>query len=476
MMMDNMLAHDPLLRTLGYVADENDVLLYVVGGYVRDRLLGKKVKDIDFVVLGDGPAFAQRVAKCLHTTNFTVYRAFGTAMVHWEDYILEFVGARSESYRGNSRKPQVQSADLMSDLSRRDFTINAIAVSLNNASYGQVIDPFHGVEDLGQKRIKTPLDPEKTFFDDPLRIMRAIRFATQLHFDIDASVKAGLTAVKDRLQIISQERITDEFFKILGSPKPSIGFHLMNETGVLDIILPEIVALKGVDQIAHFRHKDVFHHTIRVIDNVAKASHKLELRLVALFHDVAKPLTKEFKSGQGWTFHGHDEQGARMMEEIGRRMKFSTEMIRYAQKLIRLHLRPINLAEEEVTDSAIRRLLVDAGEEIDDLILFCKADITSKNPRRVAQHLTNFDTVVRRIAEVEEKDRLRHFQPPIRGDEIMRVCGIPPGPLVGRIKSSIEEAILNGEIPNEYEAAYQYLLQIKARFCQRQNDRLLDQT
>ncbi len=452
---------EKLFKTIGQVADEDDIKVYVVGGYVRDALLGKSSKDLDFVVVGDGPSFAKKVARRLNASQVAIYKKFGTAMIVYHNQVLEFVGARAESYRGDSRKPTVQSADLMADLSRRDFTINAMAVSLNNANFGEIVDPYHGQTDLQNKIIRTPLKPEKTFFDDPLRIMRAIRFACQLQFEMDKTTKAGLQKEATRLKIISQERITDELMKILASQKPSIGFHLMDETGVLELILPEIAAMKGVEEINGYRHKDVLYHTLKVIDNVAAVSSDIRLRFLALYHDVAKPPTKQFKPGIGWTFHGHDDLGARMMKGIGRRLRISNELLHYTQKMIRLHLRPIHLAEEGVTDSAIRRLLFLAGDDVDDLMTFCRADITSGNPKRVAKHLANFDYVVERMLEVEEKDRLRQFQPPVRGDEIMQTYGLPPGPLVGKIKKAIEEAILEGTIPNEHDAAFEFMLKIK---------------
>jgi poly(A) polymerase len=450
-----------ILRTIGEIGDRANIPVFVVGGYVRDRFLGRSGKDIDFVVLGDGPAFAQMVAHQLSRSNCTVYAKFGTAMVNHRGYVLEFVGARKESYRGDSRNPDVEQADLDTDLARRDFTINAMAVSLNREEYGRLIDPFQGLQDLQQGLIRTPLQAEKTFFDDPLRIMRAIRFACLFHFQIDAATKAGLTTEAQRLHIISQERITDELLKILAAKKPSLGFRLMDETGVLPLVMPEIANLRGVDQIGHFRHKDVFDHTLQVLDNVARVSDDIKLRLVALYHDVAKPQTKEFKAGIGWSFHGHEELGARMMTGIGKRLRLPHDTIEYVQKLIRLHLRPIHLAEEGVTDSAIRRLIFQAGAEMDDLIALCRADITSSNAKRVVQHLANFDYVVQRMQEVEERDQLRQFQPPVRGDEIMSVLTLQPGPLVGKIKTAIEEAILNGIIPNEHDAAFAYMMHIK---------------
>ncbi len=452
----------PLLKKIGAIADANGFAAFTVGGYVRDLYLNRPSKDIDIVVVGDGPRFAEILASGLRAPECTIFKKFGTAMIKHRGKIIEVVGARSESYRGDSRKPEVMGADLATDLARRDFTINAMAIGLNQERYGEVIDPFHGLDDLAAGIIRTPLPPQKTFFDDPLRIMRAIRFAAQLHFVIAEDTMQALHDERERLSIISQERITDELTKIVASDKPSYGFKLMDETGVLELILPEITALKGVDQIAGYRHKDVFEHTLKVLDNVARESGPLELRWAALFHDVAKPQTKEFKQGLGWTFHGHEEIGARMMTAIGKRLRLSQEVIAYVQKLIRLHLRPIHLAEEGVTASAIRRLIFQGGQELDDLILLCRADITSGNPKRVAKHLHNFDVVVQRMQEVEEKDSLRQFQPPVRGEEIMATLNLQPGPLVGKIKKAIEEAILNGDIANDHDAAFEYMMHIKS--------------
>ena len=451
-----------LFRKLGRTADELKVDLYIVGGYVRDRYLGRpNDKDIDFVVVGDGPEFAKKAADSLGAKKVAVYKQFGTAMIRYREYTLEFVGARKESYRGDSRNPNVESADLQSDLTRRDFTINAMAISLNRDRYGELVDPFHGQEDLKSGMLQTPLDPVQTFYDDPLRIMRAVRFATQLNFDIDEKTRQALSSETHRLEIISQERITDELLKIILAKKPSAGFLLMDESGILDVVLPEIAKLKGVDQVGKHRHKDVFYHTLQVLDNLAHKSDKLELRIAALYHDVAKPATKAYDDIAGWTFHGHEEVGARMFRGIGRRLKLSNETISYVMKLIRLHLRPIHLSEDGVTDSAIRRLIFKAGDDIDDLLMLCRADITSGNPKRVRKHLANFDYVEQRVAEVEEKDRLRNFQPPVRGDEIMEVLNLTPGPSVGKIKNAIEEAILNGDIPNEHDAAFDYMMRVK---------------
>ncbi|HEX9653547.1 MAG TPA: CCA tRNA nucleotidyltransferase [bacterium] len=447
-----------LLKKIGALADQAGCEVYAVGGYVRDQLLGKESKDIDFVVVGDGPGFARTVAKRLHTKRITLYEKFGTALVEYDGYRLEFVGARKESYRGDSRKPEVAPADLPTDLSRRDFTINALALSLNQRSFGEVLDPFNGMNDLRNKNIRTPLEPIITFNDDPLRIMRAIRFATQLDFTIEPNTRNGIVKTAERLGIISQERITDELLKILAAPKPAIGFLLMEETGVLKFVFPELLELKGIEQIDGHHHKDVFLHTLQVLDNLAEVSDNLNLRYTALVHDIAKPRTKEFKPGKGWTFHNHEEVGARLLPVIGRRLRLPNDMTKYAQLLTRLHLRPIALTEEDVTDSAYRRLLVHAGGHLDDLLTLCRADITSQNPKRVKQHLQNFDFVVGRLKEVEEKDRMAAFQSPVRGDEIMRVCGLEPGPQVGKLKKMIEEAILEGQIPNEHDAALEYLL------------------
>jgi len=458
---DRIIPRHRIVRRIGELAEREGLEVYAVGGYVRDLLLGKPSKDIDFVVVGDAIAFARRAARMLGVRSVVVYPKFGTASVPYRDYKLEFVTARTERYHEDSRKPEVQASTLEADLARRDFTINALALGIRQSDFGRIIDPFGGREDLRAGIIRTPLDPVVTFHDDPLRILRAIRFATQLQFTIEPKTKEAIRTERERLRIVSQERITDELLKILAAPKPSIGFYLMAETGVLEIVLPEIAAMRGVEQIGPYHHKDVFEHTMKVLDRIAAVSDSLPLRYAALMHDVAKPRTKAFKEGVGWTFHGHDEIGARMIRGISRRLRLPNEMSRFAEKLTRLHLRPIALVEEGVTDSAIRRLLVQAGDDLEALLTLCRADITSRNPKRVRQHLANFDRLVQRMREVEEKDRMRAFQSPVRGDVIMQVCGIPPGPLVGKLKKMIEEAILDGRIPNEYDAAFQYLLEIK---------------
>jgi poly(A) polymerase len=469
----------PLLVAVGSVAEKLGVKAFVVGGFVRDQLLGRKSKDLDIVVLGDGIEFAKRFAQFVGKGKVVTYDRFGTAML---DFVaasqttevagsssdsgiekIEFITARKESYSRDSRKPDVEVGTLEDDLSRRDFTINAIAASVTQDGRGELVDPFRGREDLEKGIIRTPLDPEKTFDDDPLRLLRAIRFAAQLGFEIEKKVLAAISRRKERLSIVSQERITDEFMKILGSPKPSVGFKLMYETGVMRIVFPEIDDMAGVEQRDEYHHKDVFRHTLKVVDNIAEVSNNLWLRFAALVHDIAKPRTKAFREGIGWTFHGHDEIGARMMKGIFQRMRLPFDRLEYVEKLVRLHLRPMAVVDESVTDSAVRRLLFEAGEEIDDLMMLCRADITSKNPQLVQQFTRNYDIVSKKMKEVEEKDRLRAFQPPVRGDEIMRVCNLQPGPLVGKLKKMIEEAILEGIIPNEHDPALEYLLKVKGK-------------
>ncbi|MFQ5627319.1 MAG: CCA tRNA nucleotidyltransferase [bacterium] len=454
------LADENILCRIGAIAQESGERVYVVGGFVRDHFLAKNVKDLDFVVEGDGIKFARTVAKSLRTRDVAVYKKFGTALVRCDGYALEFVGARKESYRGDSRKPDIEPADLLSDLARRDFTINAMAISLNKDDFLALLDPFDGKKDIEGGLLRTPLAPETTFHDDPLRILRGIRFATQLQFRLHDETLQAMAEMHDRLEIISQERMTDEILKIIAAPAPSIGFMLMDKTGVMELLFPEFVALKGVDERDGHFHKDVFYHTLKVLDNVAAVTENIPLRLAAIFHDIAKPRTKEFVDGKGWSFHGHDEIGARMLPAIFRRLRLPNDWLKYVQKLTRLHLRPIALTEEDCTDSAYRRLLFQASDDLEDLLTLCRADITSRNKERRRQHLQNFDFVVKRLNEVEAKDKMRAFQSPVRGEEIMRVLDIKPGPLVGKIKSQIEEAIIDAEIPNEYEAAKEYLLEI----------------
>jgi poly(A) polymerase len=451
----------PLLETIGRVADREAVEAYVVGGYVRDLLLGLDDKDIDVLVIGDGVQFARTFAHELGVASVVTFERFGTAMVPYGNGKVEFVTARSESYSTDSRKPRVTTGTLEDDLLRRDFTVNAIAVSLNRDRHGELHDPFMGRQDLQRRLLRTPLDPVKTFDDDPLRIMRAFRFASQLEFTIDPLALGAISEMKGRLSIVSQERVSDEFLKILKTSQPSTGLRLMHEAGVMEIVFPELAQMAGVDQRRDHHHKDVFLHTCIVVDNIAQTTDNVWLRFAALVHDIAKPRTKAFKEGIGWTFHGHEELGARMMKGIFKKLKLPMEPLPYVEKLVRLHLRPMVLVDDGVTDSAVRRLVFEAGNDIDDLMKLCRADITSKNPKLVERYLRNYDIVMKKIVEVEERDRLRNWQPPVKGDEIMVVCDLPPGRNVGMLKHAIEEAILDGKIPNDHDAALQYLLDIK---------------
>ena len=448
-----------VFKEVGAVADALKLETYVVGGYVRDLLLNRTSKDIDFVCVGSGIVLAQKVAKSLGV-NVAVFKNFGTAQIVYQDLELEFVGARKESYRNDSRKPIVEDGTLEDDQLRRDFTINALAISLNNDTYGNLIDPFDGRGDMKKKIIRTPLDPVVTFSDDPLRMMRAIRFASQLNYDIEASAFEAITKQAERLKIVSQERITDELNKIICSPIPSYGFKLLFHSGLLKQFFPELVALYGVEYVGSRAHKDNFFHTLQVLDNVAKVSNDLWLRWAAILHDIAKPATKRYDKIHGWTFHGHEDRGARMTPGIFKRLKLPlNDRMEFVQKLVRLHLRPIPLSKE-VTDSAIRRLLFDAGDDIDALMTLCRADITSKNYDKVSRFLKNFDLVEQKIKEVEEKDHIRNFQPPVTGDEIMQLYKLPPGRIIGEIKEQIKEAILDGVIRNDKEEAMKLLAKI----------------
>lgn len=458
MLIENL---HPTLTAIGQVADELSMEAYVVGGYVRDKILGKEVNDIDIVVVGNGVEFAKAAADRFGKKKIVTFEKFGTAMLQLGESKFEFVGARKESYSQDSRNPVVESGTLFDDVSRRDFTINSLAVSINSQTFGQLVDHCNGAEDIQRKIIRTPLDPLHTFNDDPLRIMRAVRFASQLGFEIERQTLDAIPLMKNRLSIISQERITDEFVKILGSAKPSIGLRLLFDTGILSIIFPELAEMAGVDQRQDHHHKDVFLHTCQVVDNISQNTGNIYLRFAALLHDIAKPKTKKFVEDTGWTFHGHEEIGARMVKHIFRKLKLPLDHVPYVEKIVRLHQRPMQLVDDTVTDSAVRRILFEAGEQIDDLMMLCRADITSKNPNLVKKYTENYDLVYERMKEVEEKDKLRSFQPPVRGDEIMEICQLPPGKLVGVLKSKIEEAILDGAIPNEHDAALNYLLSIK---------------
>jgi tRNA nucleotidyltransferase/poly(A) polymerase len=450
-----------LFKKLSQLAHKLGVSIYIVGGYVRDFLNGHAVTDIDFVVVGDAIKFGLEFKKISKAGALVTYPRFGTCMLQHANYKLEFVTARTEIYQENSRKPEVQESDLLSDLSRRDFTINCMAMDIHPDRFGNIIDPYDGQKDLKAGLIRTPLIPSQTFSDDPLRMMRAIRFAAQLSFKIDPPTFEAIRQQTNRLKIISQERITAEFNKILLFSKPSVGIHLLDQAGLLKQFFQELSDTKGVEQRDTFHHKDVFYHTLQVLDQLAALSNKLELRLSALMHDIAKPRTKRFNKKSGWTFHGHEVIGERMSASILHRMKYAKSVITYVRKLVRLHLRPMAMVSEDVTDSAIRRLLFLAGEEFDDLMLLCRADITSKNPNKVKRYLKNYEIVLAKAQQVEKKDQLRAFRSPVDGNEIMKIFGLAPGPKVGAIKSIIEEAILSGEIPNDHDAALEYILSNK---------------
>jgi len=434
---------------------------YVVGGYVRDRLLGRPSKDMDIVCVGSGIQLAREIATLLRPIpRVVIYKRFGTAMLKHKDLEIEFVGARKESYRADSRKPTVENGTLEDDQNRRDFTINALAVSLNPDSFGEIIDPFGGLHHLEQKLIKTPLAPDRTFSDDPLRMMRGVRFATQLNFNIEDETIESISRNKNRINIVSAERITTELNKILLSPKPSIGLKKLFDTGILHIIFPEMAALYGVETRNGRSHKDNFYHTLEVVDNLSEKTDNLWLRWAAVLHDIAKPPTKRFEKDQGWTFHGHEALGASMVPKIFRRLKLPLDkQMKYVQKLVRLHLRPISLTKDNISDSALRRLLFDAGDDIEDLMLLCEADITSKNPKKVRRYLENYDMVRKQLRELEDRDRIRNWQPPISGEIIMDTFNIKPCKEVGLVKMAIREAILDGKIGNDYDQAFAFMLE-----------------
>lgn len=459
----------PVFKHIRAVADQLRLETYVVGGFVRDSLLERPSKDIDIVCVGSGIGLAQAVAEALgRAEHLVVFKNFGTAMVRWQDWELEFVGARKESYRKDSRKPSVEQGTLQDDQHRRDFTINALAICLNKNRWGELVDPFGGIEDLKHRVIETPLAPAQTFSDDPLRMMRAVRFAVQLAMDITPDTLAAIREHAARINVVSQERIIVELNKIIASPMPSRGLNLLHQAGLLSIIFPDLVTLQGVETIQGQSHKDNFDHTLQVLDNVAATSNNLWLRWAALLHDIAKPQTKRFDPVVGFTFHGHEEQGSRMVPRIFRKMKLPMkDNMAYVQKLVRLHLRPIALAQEEVTDAAVRRLIYEAGDDLEDLMSLCRADVTSKNDVKVRHYLKNFDKVEEKMRWVEEKDALRNFQPVITGDVIMQTFGIKPSRMIGELKRAVKEAILEGEIKNEYEEVYRYLLTLgKARGLQ----------
>ncbi len=451
-----------LLKKIGEIADINKFQIFVVGGYVRDFFLEKECKDIDILVVGNGTEFARLIGNRFKK-EIVVYEKFGTALINIGDSKIEFVGARKESYRFGSRNPAVRPGTLDDDLARRDFTINALAVSLNNSTYGELIDHFDGLDDLRNRILTTPLDPEKTFSDDPLRMIRAIRFASTLGFEINSVTFEGINKSADRIKIITQERITDELLKILRGPKPSVGFKLLYDTGILKLIFPELYDL-GMSNVLineeegkKYQHKDIFIHSLKVLDNIAEKNDDVWLRFAGLIHDIGKPKSRHFDKEVGWTFHGHEDIGARMIVPMFKQLRLPFDKIDYIKKLVRLHLRPIALVDESVTDSAIRRLIFEAGEDIFDLMILCEADITSQNLLKVEKYRKNYEYVKKRINEVEEKDKIRNFQPPINGDEIMMLYGLRPGPIVGKLKTALTDAILDGIINNDREEALTFL-------------------
>lgn len=452
---------NPLFETIAKALQENGIQGFLIGGFVRDMLLKRPCKDIDISVLGDGIKAAEITAKALgNSLQVTVFKNFGTAMIRFQDYDIEFVGARKESYSADSRKPSVSIGTLEDDQNRRDFTINAMAISLNKKDYGHLLDPFNGLRDLETGILKTPLDPQITYSDDPLRMLRAIRFATQLNFTIEAQSLAAISEQKERIKIISEERIIDELNKIICCPIPSKGFLLLHQTRLLPLIFPQLAALEGVETKQGKSHKDNLFHTLEVLDNLAKLSDDLWLRWAALLHDIAKPATKRFDPDHGWTFHGHEDKGARMVPAIFRQLKLPlNEKMKFVQKLVLLHLRPIVLAKSEVTDSAVRRLLFEAGDDIDDLMKLCYSDVTTKNEFKQKKYRNNFELVQQKLIEVDEKDKVRNWQPPISGEMIMEIFQLKPGREIGLLKNTIREAILDGVIPNEYDAAFGYLIE-----------------
>lgn len=449
-----------VLRLAGELGASQDIEVYVVGGYVRDLFLGRDIAEIDFMVVGDGIKFARKLADELNVKTIVPFHRFSTARIPFKKIPLEVASARTESYSENSRKPnEIKYTDLKGDLLRRDFTINAMAVDLHPKRFGELTDPFGGIADLQAKRLVTPLDPEKTFSDDPLRMMRAAYFSAKLNMKVDLKTRDSMVFKSDRIRIVSWERITAEFLKILSCHKPSIGLNLLQKTGLMKYVFPEIDAMYGLEQTSEWHHKDIFSHTLQVVDNAAKLTKKTRVRFAALVHDIAKPNTRRIHDKKGYTFYGHDFIGSKIVRKIARRMKLSNDLSVYLQKLTALHLRPISLAKEGVTDSAVRRLMVAAGEDIHELMTLCRADITTKNPKLVKKYMRNFERVEKRMENVQELDEMKSFQSPVRGDEIMKIFGITPGEKVGAIKTAIEEAILNGEIENSYDDAKAFILQ-----------------
>ncbi|MCF7824461.1 MAG: CCA tRNA nucleotidyltransferase [Candidatus Marinimicrobia bacterium] len=453
-----------VLEDAGRLAQESGLACYTVGGFVRDIILNIPSRDVDIMVIGDGVAFARKLGKHLGVPDIVEYGDFGTALIPYGEFLIEVASARTETYESSSRKPKIVYTDLKGDLGRRDFTVNAMALDLDPDNFGRLVDEYGGLQDIQDKILRTPLDPVKTFEDDPLRMMRAARFSAQLEFVLVPEAMEAMKAHVERIKIVSQERITDEITKTLETRKPSIGFYVMQEAGLLPLVFPEIAVLGGVEDRDGQKHKDVFHHTLKVVDNAAQRSDKMRLRFAALVHDIGKPATKKFIAGIGWSYHGHEELGRKMLNEVSQRMRLSRKLTAYLKRMTRLHLRPIALAQDGVTDSGIRRLIVEAGENLEDLMIMVRADVTSKDPKRVKRYYGNFDRVMDRIEEVVAKDAMRAFQSPLRGDEIIKLLGVEPGPIIGRVKAAIEEAILEGEIENDYEAAKAYFFKIKDQF------------